>query len=69
MKALDRADETVWTFPDTGVPWSMSSRFEQFSSSLEDFFLEGVAGRSYLTLNGAFEGDQWWRLLNRIGRI
>jgi hypothetical protein len=66
---VDRADGTVWGFPDTGVEWWMSDRFEQIAPSVERFFLDVVCGSSYPALTGAVEGDQWWRLLSRLGRV
>jgi hypothetical protein len=64
-----RSDESVWTFPDTAVTWWMSERFEQAASSIEPFFLGTICGPAYSTLTGAMEGDQWWQLLTRIGRV
>ncbi|SNT00017.1 hypothetical protein SAMN05421812_102690 [Asanoa hainanensis] len=66
---IDRTDETVWGFPDTGVTWWMSDRFDQLAPSLERFFLGVVCGPAYLTLTAAEEGDQWCELLRRLGRL
>ncbi len=67
---IKRADGSVWTFPDAGVTWWMSDRFEQVDTSLENFFfLNEVCGPSYLRLTGALRGDQWWQLLGSLGRL
>jgi hypothetical protein len=66
---LHRADESVWTFPDTGVAWWMSDRFEHAAPSLERFLLDIAWGPGYPTLTGATNDDQWWELLQEIGRV
>ncbi|MEV4665691.1 hypothetical protein AB0J85_27550 [Micromonospora echinofusca] len=66
---IKRSDESVWVFPDAGVTWWMSDRFEQADTSLANFFLHAVCGPSYLTLTGASRGDQWWQLLRHLGRL
>jgi hypothetical protein len=66
---IHRTDETVWTFPDTGVTWWMSDRFARRSAGLEEFFLAVICGPEYPSLTGAEEGDQWWELLEEIGRV
>jgi hypothetical protein len=66
---VNRSDESVWTFPDAGVVWWMSDRFERAAPSIEDFFLNVVCGPSYPSLTSAEAGDQWWNLLAHLGRV
>ncbi|GHJ15889.1 hypothetical protein [Micromonospora sp. AKA38] len=66
---INRLDESIWLFPDTGVEWWMSEQFEEAAPSLKEFLVDVVCGPRYVSLTGAQEGDQWWRLLERVGRI
>ena len=66
---IRRSDESVWHFPDTGVIYWMSDRFEQVAPSLERFFLDVVCGPGYVILTGAVEHGHWWEVLSYLGRV
>ena len=63
---LSRADNTVWGFPDRGILWWQSDRFEQYADDLDQFVLDYAFGGGYLSLA---EDGQWARLLRHIGRV
>lgn len=65
---VNRADGSVWGFPDRGVIWWQSDVFECWAESVGDFILNSALGGGYRHVTGALEDDQWWRLLRRIGR-
>jgi hypothetical protein len=66
---IRRIDGFIWLFPDTGVIWWMSSRFEKVSDDLEAFLTDVVWGPRYPSLTGASDDDQWYELLQEIGRV
>jgi hypothetical protein len=66
---MSKEDGAVWGFPDTGVLWWQSNLFERYSDSLDAFLEKYAFGDGCQTLSGVAEDDQWWRLLQRIGRI
>jgi hypothetical protein len=66
---LHRENGTVWGFPDVGVIWWQSGRFEQFSESLDLFLLNYAFGADYQEFVGAGADDSWWQLLVSIGRV
>jgi hypothetical protein len=47
----------------------MSSRFEKVSDDLEAFLTDVVWGPRYPSLTGASDDDQWYELLQEIGRV
>jgi hypothetical protein len=65
---IERKTAAVHGFPDTGVIWWQSQRFEQLAPSLDEFLVEHVFGPGYPTLVGA-DDDQWCHLLRRLGRL
>jgi hypothetical protein len=65
---VDRTDGTVWWFPDVGVIWWQSDRFERLADDVTAFMTDHVFGAGYRALTGADEDDQWWRLLRALGR-
>lgn len=65
---IDRRTGAVHHFPDTGVVWWMSDRFEQIAADLDGFLTEHVFGPGYPALTGIGD-DQWCRLLRRLGRL
>ncbi|WP_405984684.1 hypothetical protein [Streptomyces sp. NBC_00872] len=64
---ISRRDGSVWGFPDMGIIWWQSDIFERLAGDLDEFLLRCVFGRGYLSVSGASEGDQWWRLLTHTG--
>lgn len=65
---IRRSDNTIWGFPDVGVIWWQSGRFERVAEGLDAFLLRYAFGSEYLSLASADDTDQWWRLLQRLGR-
>lgn len=65
---IDRKTGAVHGFPDTGVTWWQSSRFEQYAPDLDTFLAEHVFGPEYPNLVGETD-DQWCHLLRRLGRL
>jgi hypothetical protein len=66
---LNREDASVWGFPDAGIVWWKSDRFERFADNLDRFLLDYAFGAGYLTMAGVQADDQWWRLLRHLGRV
>lgn len=50
---LNRVDGSVWGFPDMGILWWQSARFERIADDLDRFLLDQVFGGGYLTLTGS----------------
>lgn len=65
---IERSTGAVHGFPDTGVIWWQSTRFEQYAPSLDKFLAEHVFGPGYPDLVGD-DDDQWCELLRRLGRL
>jgi hypothetical protein len=65
---IERATGAVHGFPDTGVIWWQSQRFEQYASSLDEFLTEHVFGPGYPALV-RIDDDQWCQFLRRLGRL
>ncbi|MEY9878210.1 hypothetical protein ABH931_007737 [Streptacidiphilus sp. MAP12-33] len=73
---IRRSDESVWYFPDREVEWQNSGSFAKAADSIEEFFLEKVAGPDYAVFVGLDESmkdpdglyDEWYILLTSIGR-
>ena len=65
---IRRSDSSIWGFPETGVLWWQSDRFECFSDRLEEFLLKYALGSDYLEFTSSGNSDQWWRFLRQLGR-
>jgi hypothetical protein len=65
---INRKTSEVYWFPDTGVIWWMSDRFEQISANLGEFLLDQVFGPGYPALSGV-DDDQWCEVLRRLHRL
>lgn len=65
---IERKTGTIHWFPDTGVIWWMSDRFEQISANLDEFLLDHVFGPGYPALS-RIDDDQWCDVLRRLGRF
>ncbi|MFJ8200155.1 hypothetical protein [Streptomyces sp. NPDC096152] len=61
---IKKADGSVWTFPDTGVEWWMSSDFRRSAAGFISFMLEFAFGSGYREITPLGENDQWLQLLN-----
>lgn len=66
---IRRVDNTIWGFPDMGVIWWQSDRFERLADDLDSFLVSVGFGDGYLSLAGADDTDQWWRLLQQLGTV
>ena len=66
---IRRDDNSIWGFPDAGVIWWQSDRFERFADDLESFLTCYVFGDRYLSFVQGDNNDQWWRFLRQLGRI
>ena len=56
-------------FPDAGIVWWQSDRFERFADNLDRFLVDHVFGSGYLSMAGVEADDQWWHLLRNLGRM
>ena len=65
---IQLATGAVYGFPDTGVEWARSDRFEQFAPSLDEFLTEHVFGPGYPALAGV-DDDEWSQVLRRLRRL
>lgn len=65
---IDRTDGSVWGFPDAGVIWWQSDRFERYAGSFEDFVRDWLLGPRYAQLTGVGPTDQWSRLIAAMNR-
>jgi hypothetical protein len=65
---IRRSDNTIWGFPDMGVIWWQSDRFERFAENLDAFISHYAFGPDYLPFTGANSSDQWWRFLRQLDR-
>lgn len=65
---IQRATGAVHGFPDTGVEWARSDRFEQFAPSLDEFLTDHVFGPGYPALAGV-DDDEWSQVLRRLRRL
>jgi hypothetical protein len=73
---IRRSDQSVWHIPDQGIEWQDSSVFEKAADSIEEFFVQTVAGPAYADFVGLDEPmrdpdrlfDEWYILLQSIGR-
>lgn len=65
---IERETGAVHWFPDMGIIWWMSDRFERISANLGEFLLDHVFGPGYPALSGVDE-DSWSQVLGRLGRL
>jgi hypothetical protein len=66
---IRRSDNTIWGFPDMGVIWWQSDRFECFADDLDTFISNYAFGSDYLPFTGANRTDQWWRFLRQLDKV
>ncbi|MCX4550136.1 hypothetical protein [Streptomyces sp. NBC_01500] len=66
---LERATGAVRGFPDTGIVWWQSERFEKLGDSLDSFLLDRAFGAGYREFTGAGTEDTWATVLQRLGRV
>ncbi|KWW98056.1 hypothetical protein C3Y87_14535 [Carbonactinospora thermoautotrophica] len=66
---LQRATGQVWWFPDTGVAWYDSDRFECLAKDVATFFTEHVLGEGYARLAPSGAEDEWYGFLRDHGFV
>lgn len=66
---IRRSDNTIWGFPDVGVVWWQSDRFELCADDLDAFILNYAFGPDYLSFASTDNRDQWWRFLRQLDRV
>jgi len=64
---LRRDTGEVWYFPDTGVPWQDSDRFEVAARTLSEFVEQFLFGPRYATL--CPRDEAWLSVLREVGLI
>jgi hypothetical protein len=65
---VHRGTGEVWWFPDTGIPWYQSNRFERLAPDVATFVGDYLLGDGYRQMS-PLPDDHWYAFLRDLGLL